>query len=399
MEVKLDVHGWVSEQSCMQWTGQPMRDKTGVATRRYVRDARGIVVAIHFLGLDRTPHANRDGVTTLRFELDTMGRERVRRYHDADDKPVRANDGCYSWQYEYDARGLEVRRTCLDSAGQPQRAANGIASETYRYDARGCITNVRYAERDGTAATDRRDVHGLDIVPGPSCQQISRTCVNIVDEPTACDIAAPARSVHSFDKRGRLVSRKHYNADGSPGLDAGYEVFELRWQYSEVGNPIAESCHGRDGKPNACAHNDYHAVRRTYDNAGREIEIRYVDTRGVSATRLGTAVVRTKFDNYDHAFESNVIDAHGDLVDVDGMSTRRELYDTAHRRFALLLFDSAGEPAHYAACYVGVTCPDEPWHAVRLVRGIDGRVASNQFFDAAGELMTTHDCSKVACFQ
>ena len=399
MAIKLDEQRRVSQTSCLQWTGQPMRDTTGVATRRYVRDARGIVITTHFLGLDGKPIASRDGVTTLRFDLDKAGRDAVKRYRDADDRPVAMGDGCYGWQFEYDMRGLEVRRTCLDFADQPQRAANGIASTSYRYNAHGCVVAIRYAAADGASAAHRDNVHGMDVQSDARCQQVSRTCVDIFDEPTACGIDSPARTVYSFDKRGRLVSRKHYNADQSPGLDAGYQVFEIRWQYDAVGNPVRESCYAYDGNPIVCATGDYHQVKRTYDHAGREIELRYLDESGTPTESVGTAVVRTRYDNYDHAVEWTVVDADGELIEVNGMTTRRELYDAAHRRFAIILLDRTGQPAPYTACYVGVTCPDEAWHAVRLVRGIDGRVTSNQFFDASGQLLVTQDCSKVTCFR
>ena len=80
------------------------------------------------------------------------------------------------------------------------------------------------------------------------------------------------------------------------------------------------------------------------------------------------------------------------------MATDRVLYDTAHRRFAKVLLDKSGRPASYTGGYVGVTCPKQAWHAVRLVRGSDGSVTSNQFFDAAGQLLVTHDCRRVTCF-
>jgi hypothetical protein len=398
MAIKIDKSGRVTQESCLQWTGQPMRDTTGVATRRLVRDARGIVIAQHFLGLDGKPIADTDGVTTLRFDLDKAGRDAVRRYRDADDKPSIARNGCYGRRYEYDARGLEVRRTCLDFADRPQRAANGIAIESYRYDTRGCMVAVRYAAADGTAVTDRDNVHGIDIKPDERCLDLSRTCVNLAGRPIACEVAAPSRYVTAYDERGQLVSSKHYNADHSPGRDAAYEVFEVRWQYDEVGNPVGTSCYDSEGEPVECASAGYHALRRTYDDAGRNTQLRFFDTRGAPTTGLEAAAVHSTYDSYDHLFESTVVDADGELVETNGMTTRRDLYDTAHRRFAIVLLDRAGKPAQYTACYVGVTCPEKAWHAVRLVRGIDGRVMSNQFFDSTGQLVATQDCSTATCF-
>jgi hypothetical protein len=107
---------------------------------------------------------------------------------------------------------------------------------------------------------------------------------------------------------------------------------------------------------------------------------------------------RFAYDNYDHLFESRGYDADGKLVDTLGVSVRRDLYDVAHRRFAVVLLGPDGKPALYRGCYSGSTCP-KTWHAVRIVRRADGAIENNQFFDDAGQLIDTKDCTKVRCFR
>ncbi|MEJ7598449.1 MAG: hypothetical protein WKG01_11105 [Kofleriaceae bacterium] len=398
MAIKIDKQRRVSQQSCLQWLGQPMRDTTGVAAMRVERDARRITIAQHFLGLDGRPIANIDGVTALRFDLDKFGRSAIIRYRDADDKPVPSSDGCYGWHRDYDARGLEVKRTCLDFADRPQNTTDNTAIESYRYDARGCLVASRYATADGRPAANRDNVHGLEFQHDSRCQAISKTCVSIVEQPVACGLGRPARTVYAYDHLGNVVSQKHYSADGAPGGDAQYGVFELRSQYDAVRNAVGESCYDSEGKPIACATTGFHAKKLSYDDAGRMIEERYFDTSGAATTNAGAASRRTKYDSYDHVFESVGFDADGKLIETMGMTTRRVLYDTAHRRFAMVLLDKVGRPANYTGGYVGVASPGRAWHAVRIVRGTDGTVTSNRFFDAAGQLLVTHDCRRVTCF-
>jgi hypothetical protein len=81
------------------------------------------------------------------------------------------------------------------------------------------------------------------------------------------------------------------------------------------------------------------------------------------------------------------------------MATQRRLYDAGHRLFALILLDRSGGPAHYAGCFTGRDCPTRDWHAVRLVRGPNGRAVANQFFDAGGQLIDTIDCDTRRCWQ
>jgi len=98
-------------------------------------------------------------------------------------------------------------------------------------------------------------------------------------------------------------------------------------------------------------------------------------------------------------FEVKNLDADGKLVPSFGAAIRRELYDAAHRRFGVLLFDVAGKPARYEGCYTGSTCPDGDWHAVRIVRRRDGSVEKNLFFDAGGQLTATQSCTTMPCFR
>ena len=88
----------------------------------------------------------------------------------------------------------------------------------------------------------------------------------------------------------------------------------------------------------------------------------------------------------------------GKVIEVRGSAIRRNLWDANHRLFAVQLFDAAGKPASYGACYVGVSCPEKPWQAARVNRRGDGKVLTNQFFDADGQLIETIDCSAKPCF-
>ena len=155
----------------------------------------------------------------------------------------------------------------------------------------------------------------------------------------------------------------------------------------------------RGARPVSCAQTGFHAKHQTYDAAGRTVETRFADVEGRPATNHGTAVRRFRYDNYDHQVEATSYDAAGEVTETLGVTTRRTLYDAAHRSFGIVLLDRRGAPARYRSCYVGATCPTRPWHAVRIVRGPSGLAEQNLFFDAAGQLLETMACRRVRCFR
>jgi hypothetical protein len=402
MSYLLDDAGHVREIGCLQWLGQPMRDVHGVATTRYRRDERGMIVEEQRLGLDGAPSVADDGAQRVLYERDRSGVIAVERYRDSDGTPaLSSRSGCYGLRYERDARdprGLVQRRTCLTADDHPAPGASGATTDAYRYDARGCSIGVRHLGPTGQPATGYHRVHGRSYELDERCEERARTCLNLLEQPLACGPGEPARYVYERDAAGQIVSTKHYAANAAPGVDPSYQVFEIRNQWDERGSNVGRACYDASGTAAPCGRTGFHAIKWTVDDAGRKIEERYLDVQGGAATNLGCALRRFQYDNYDHNFETRNFDARGQLVEALGQAIRRELYDDAHRKFGVLLLDKAGKPASYTGCYVGVSCPNRPWHAVRIVRSPKGSVEKNLFFDAAGQLIHTQSCGATRCF-
>lgn len=399
MAFTLDKYRRVERLRCLQWSGDPMRDTRGVAATRIARDARGFITEYRYEGLDGQVAPNADNVAIERLELDREGRTAVLRYRDAADQPVASPSGCHGWRYERNAAGIVTKQTCLDAKDAPATASTGIAITTYKVDARGCRPAWRYAGSDGAPKAGGSNIHGIDLVVDDRCAELSRTCLNIVEQPIACGVGMPAKYVMKRDDLGRVTSTKHYGTDGKPAGDAQYKAFEVRWQIDDLGNRVGESCYNAAGKPIECGSTGFHAKRTTYDDAGRIAEERYYDAAGAPTTNLGTSIRRFQYDNYDHIFERKSYDVNGELVESMGQTTRRDLYDLAHRPFAVLMLDKQGNPATYTGCYTGATCPSKGgWHAVRIVRRTDGSVSKNQFFDKDGQLLQEMNCRNVPCF-
>lgn len=389
----------MSELRCLQWTGEPMLDMTGVSIYRTKRDDRGFLVEEAGFGTDDKPLLDVSGKHLYRQERDAFGRVTYTRYFDLDNKRVPSSDGCSGERTEYEADGQVSRITCLDDADKPRGRSNGVASRELMYDARGCNIGVRYSDKDGKPATDPDGIAGEDLQVDKLCTQTRRTCIDLNGDPHPCGPGRPSEYRMKLDARGNAISMTHWTGFGQPALDEEFDAHELRYRYDDAGNVISLSCFDQDGDAIECDGTGFHEKRTTFDANGRRTQERFIGTDGRPAFNLGASSRRYKHDNYDHPFESQSFDDKGNLVEQSGTATIRELYDIKHQRFAVVLLDVDGKPARYSACFTGATCPENrTWHAVRIVRLGDGTVEYNQFFDEDGQLIEAISCRTNKCF-
>lgn len=388
----------LSELRCLQWTGEPMLDMTGVAVYRAKRDARGFLTEEASFGIDDKPILDATGKHLYRQERDQFGRVVMNRYFDIDGKRVASADGCSGERSEYEADGQVSRITCLDDVDQPRGRTNGVATRELMYDAIGCNIGQRFLAKDGKPTTDPDGVAGEDLQVDKFCTQIRRTCIDLNGDPHPCGPGRPAQYRMKLDGRGNAISVTHFNRAQLAALDEEFDAHELRYKHDDGGNVTSISCFDVDGEAMECNGTGFHEKRTTFDANGRRTHERFFGASGRPAFNLGASSRRYKHDNYDHPFESQSFDDQNRLVEQSGTATIRELYDIRHQRFAVVLLDVNGKPARYTACFTGATCPERAWHAVRIVRLGDGTVEYNQFFDEDGQLIEAVSCRTNKCF-
>lgn len=394
IDLELDKQGRVINRRCLQWTGEPMRDTSGVAQVTYTRDARGFITDERRFGIDGQPVAGNDHVHHQRYTLDAAGRETGERFFGIDDKPVANHRGCHGYTHDRDAAGRITRTTCIGPDLKPSNDSRTIATQAFTYDVRGCRIGMRNLALAGKTPRDP----SVEYVVDERCAVLTHTCVDTKGNRVACATGDPARYDYKRDDFGQPISISHFEPDGTAGQHPVWGVFEIRHEYDERGNAVITSCHDASGKAVECTRLGFARQQSTFDDAGHEVARVFFDVDGNPATNTGARTRKFTYDNYDHLFEGRGYDEAGNLLESLGMAVRRDLYDVEHRRFAIVLLDKAGKPARYTGCYGGSTCP-KMWHAVRLVRRPDGIVDKNQFFDDKGQLIDTKDCSKVRCFR
>jgi hypothetical protein len=386
------------EATCLQWLGEPMRDKSGVTRTSAHLDAHGFVVEEVYSGVDGSPVVSHAGTSRRSLERSSEGRVVHEAFLDAEGRPAASTeDGCFGHRSTYAPSGLRAAEVCLGADGEPLKRKRASVVER-AYDDAGCLVLEKHVGADSSPATTYYNIHATRFAVGERCEVRSKTCLNIVEQPVRCGPNEPARYVYARDERGRVTTTKHYAPDGKPGQDPSYQVFEIRTQHDDLGRQVGFSCYDQTGQAAGCDRTGFHAIRFKVDEVGRTVEERFYDRVGAPTTNLGCTIRRYQYDSYDHLYETRNYDDKGELVDTLGMSIKRSLFDAGHRVFGLLLLDRQGNPAKYTGCFAGRTCPNRPWHAVRIVRAADGTVDKNLYFDAQGQLVHTILCGSSRCW-
>ncbi len=397
MKLRLDSDGRAAAITCLQWMLAPMSDARGVATTVLRRDAEGFVIERSRMNAKGKPDAGHDGVHRVRIERDGQGRPTVRRFFGTGGAPVASRDGgCTAEKTSYDRRGRTVGWRCLDAADKLV-AARPDPMKRFAYDRRGCRISETLFDPNG-AATSVDGVHGWQLRVDAACRPTRRRCIDTAGKPVACGVGGPAEIRYQRNHAGLVVRARHYNARGARTGDSELHVFELRYVYDDKGNEVETSCWNEDGAPVECSRTGYHAAVYTYDEIGRRVTSRFLDTERKRASNLGAFTRVNTYDNYDHVHHTQNLGSDNRPTEALGATTKRFLYDTNHRLFGVVLYDRKGDPARFRGCVTGRTCPGTPWHAVRVVRDATGRAVRNLYFDHERMLIYTYECSRARCW-
>jgi hypothetical protein len=398
MQYELDDKGFSTRVNCMQWSGAAMHDTHNVGGHRFKRDANGFVTVDDNLGTDGFDVVDDAGVH------ETVYDRKVRvvgvRYLDNAKVAVKATSGCFGEKHDYDAKGIRVATTCVDGGGKPVPRIQGYAVERFEASSLGCTLSEKFFGPDGvTPAVTPKGVHGHSYMRDAHCAKATDQCLGTEDRLIRCGYQEPAKIVYTRDAKGQDLSEKHYDQNNEHSQDVSYEAFELRYTWDQVGNVLSVGCWDENGRPEECSRMGFHQIHSAYDDAGHETEQRFFDEQGLATTNLGAAIRRFRYDNYDHLAETRNFNAAAEPFEISGYGVRRDIYDVAHRRAGFLLFDKRDQPSRYGACIAGASCPiGKVWHAVRIIRRVDGSPEKNEFFDENRQLIETYVCATAKCF-
>tara|TARA_R110002096_G_scaffold350395_3_gene543598 strand:- start:48084 stop:49856 length:1773 start_codon:yes stop_codon:yes gene_type:complete len=396
--LELDAKGQATAATCLQWNGSPMLDTSGVARSSLTRNAQGLVERIEFYGVENEPISRNDNVHAMAYTRSTEGFITRRDNLGLDGKPVLSTrNGCASTEHAHDTQGDEIKNTCLGEDGSITANLERIGWTVTERDALGCEVSRSFFGPTGEPQSSRRRGYEERYVVNKRCEIEERTCHDAEGALVNCEQGV-AKRTYTHDGLGRVVSVKHFDTQGKPGRDPAMQRFELRYKYDPWGNQVERSCFDAKEQPVECSGTGAHVFVEIFDEAGRNVETRYLNRSRQPTKSLGTSVSRSIYDNYDHTSQVLREDEQGNLISSNGMSKMTFLYDPGHQIFGVLLLDADDKPAHYGACFVGLKCPSQPWHALRVMRSANGQLLSNIFFDAQKLEIKTVDCATSKCF-
>lgn len=264
--------------------GTPATLKTGYARKETKRDANGHVVSIvHYDASGRIVCVNPgERVAYSVSAYDASGHELSRRYFGTDGLPCKKNSEDYGWNKTYDKGGNVSRIVWVDGNGNPnlQDGKSAVGYE-FEYDASGRIVGKfwidvngrRVRHTDGEAGTRI----GYDQRGKKVCEErVDLNGRRVIDASTGF----AGRSWRYDETNGWETVCRNYGTDGEP-ICCKQGWARREYVYDRNGNVVSELWFdAKDERAMVDGENGVCYKRRTYDDRGRLISIRYYGADG-----------------------------------------------------------------------------------------------------------------------
>lgn len=303
--------------------GEPLVNRYGGFKLRTKYDDADRVVSTTYIGLNDEAANNAFGTSTTAYEYDKGLTAKLVRYDLAGHiaKASAALDGIAIVRYEYDEKGNERRRTFFDESDKPMNSPAGYQSIAYKYSPDGMLLRTEYFDKNGQPAVDRSGVHRYDYGRDDKGRLSQLAYFDKQDKPMQDQTNEVFIIKYKYDELGRRYSESYwkdaetrmtrwdgyhelvsrFNEDGQTvealTFDENGKLFVTKDGFSRVVNVfdpfgrISERRYFNDQTPVVLVNafmTKFHSVKFSYDQSGRESEIRYFDPEGKPVNAEGT---------------------------------------------------------------------------------------------------------------
>ncbi len=378
--VEYDDDGYVVSEKYHSLTNAAVGDENGIYGRKYVRDDKGRVLEIHYLGADDEPQPTKWGLGIKKFEYDDDDNWVRATYLTVDGKTAfDDSDGTAVYSMEYDEYGNVINAYHCDGTGKPMLPKkNGVAGVHFTYDDNGFRIQTDYL------GLDHKPMFVSDL--GCAILKCEYDENGYVCKTTACDPegnvvvtkqgVAIRESVN--DEHGNELEQWNKNVSGS--LCETVDGFSgLKVEYDSIGNQTKLVYYDTDKRPTL--HKDGNAgYTQEYNALGLVSKVTFLG-KDLKPSPIHDNIVTVcfEYDERGNVIKQSYCEADGKTLrlNTEGIAGWNNVYDNSGSLVERAYFDAKGNPA--------VSSSDH-FAKIRFKYDKNGNCSSIRYYNAKGEL-------------
>lgn len=348
-------------------------------------DASGHELTRRYFGTDGLPCKKQGEDYGWNKSYDKSGRSVGIQWVGADGNPLlQDKGGAVGYEFEYDISGRLVGKYWVDIGGRRVRHSDGEAGLRFEYDQRGKKVREERVGLDGALVVDSSVGYAGRSWRYDGTSGLETACQNYgADRKPICCKKGWARREYVHDKNGNVVSELWFDADDEPvPVDAEDDVCYYRRTYDDGGRLVSIRYYGADGKLCVSKGNGSAGYDQTIEETddGHIERIAYVGVDGLPCkSRNGSYRGVFGKDRNDNPVLVEWLGEDGRLVavDTDGEAGCRQKWDAFGNELSREYFGVDRKPI-MASC--GYSRFEKTYDA-------RGNVTSTKYYDEKGDLL------------
>jgi hypothetical protein len=279
-----DPHGKLARREYMDGNNQLTLGDDGAAVIVFDRDRRGFVRAYQYFGVDEQPITGSGGWSVQQIVLDSFGNELEVRHFGIKGEPVLIKSGVHGWANTFDASGNKVEFAYRGLSWEPVAPVTGERISVYRYgyDARNRRISERFFDEGSVPVANKNGTFGRETTYNDRGDVVSSVHLGADGKPGA-DSTGESRSETVYDNRGFVIEQRYFDLSGSL-----LTTNRARSEHDRdrLGNEVESRFYSADGSFRKHSISGRAIVRRSFDDAGRQLSETSFGASGEPVNRL-----------------------------------------------------------------------------------------------------------------
>lgn len=323
-----DQKGRVVEIQYIGKDGQPQPTKWGLGIKTFTYDGDDNWVKSEYLTVDRTPSLDdKDGVAMYVLEYDADGNVIYQLHKDSEGYMMyQKKNGIAGVHNYYNDRGQVIQQDYLDYDRQPMFVTqSGHATEKYKYDDNGFLNEVSFYDVEGNPIENNEGITTIKVTNDDKGNFLEYWVYGI-DGNITMPKNGVAGTKYEYDDKGNILKVVYYDADKFP-TNEYMGTYGNIYQYNDK-NQIISICSLDKDLQVAPGLNGVTYIKYDYDNRGNNIRMSYYDVDGEKLINsgYGYAVAYSVFDETGNNVENGFLNADNRAVIPFGQGSAKIIY-------------------------------------------------------------------------